>query len=503
MQSPQKKPSLLISSCPVIVLILLMFLNFLLEDNAIPTLYILVISSFFAGGISLLHLKIPYNEIELGMRKAIDSAMPAILIIFIVGSLIAAWIMSGIVPMFIYYGLQLINPSYFLFVACLLCCIISLAIGSSWSTAGTIGIALMGIGESLNIPLGMTAGAVISGAYFGDKMSPMSDTTNLAPAMVSTDVITHIKHMIYSSGPAIIISLIIYLLLGFYYTNGIIDNSALEEVRKTITEHFNITPLLLFVPFVVLYLVIKGISSMPALITGLLLAVIAIPIFQWQLLVNILGGEVTWMSAYSLIFSTLSNGFSIETGNSMIDRLFSRGGMISMTQVNLLAIVAMVFGGIMEVSGMLTRLTNTILKSVNSVGSLVSATIATCIFTNITAANQTMAIVLPARMFIDSYKSFKLHPKNLSRCIEDGGTVTAPLVPWNTNAVYMAGVLGISTGEYLFFAFFCLLSPIISVILGFTNLTMTKLPLNENLKVEKEQNIEKESLKKQKNILTY
>ncbi|WP_274620277.1 Na+/H+ antiporter NhaC [Colwellia maritima] len=479
MQSLRKKPSLLVSSCPVIVLILLMFLNFLLGDDAIPTLYILVISSFIAGSIALLHLKIPYNEIEKGMRKAIDSAMPAILIIFIVGSLIAAWIMSGIVPMFIYYGLQIINPTYFLFVACLLCCIISLAIGSSWSTAGTIGLALMGIGESLNIPMGMTAGAVISGAYFGDKMSPMSDTTNLAPAMVNTDVVTHIKHMMFSSGPAIIISLLIYLVVGFSYANGAIDNSTLDEVRSTITQHFTITPLLLFVPCAVLFLVMKGVSSMPALISGLLLAVIAIPIFQWPLLSNMLGGEVTGLGAYSLIFSTLSNGFSIETGNAMIDRLFSRGGMISMTQVNLLAIVAMVFGGIMEVSGMLSRLTETILKMVHNVGSLVAATIATCIFTNITAANQTMAIVLPARMFVESFKRFKLHPKNLSRCIEDGGTVTAPLVPWNTNAVYMAGVLGVSTGEYLLFAFFCLLSPIISIVLGVTGLTMTKLTENE------------------------
>ena len=346
MQNLRKTPSLLISSCPVIVLISLMFLNFLLDDKAIPTLYILVISSFVAGAIALLHLKMPYSEIEVGMRKAIDSAMPAILIIFIVGSLIAAWIMSGIVPMFIYYGLQIINPSYFLFVACLLCCIISLAIGSSWSTAGTIGLALMGIGESLNIPMGMTAGAVISGAYFGDKMSPMSDTTNLAPAMVNTDVMTHIKHMIYTSGPAIVISLLIYLLLGFSYSNGAIDDSTLDGVKSTITQHFNVSPLLLFVPCTVLILVIRGISSMPALITGLLLAVIAIPIFQWQLLSNILDGEVTLLGAYSLIFSTLSNGFSIETGNAMIDRLFSRGGMVSMTQVNLLAIVAMVFASI-------------------------------------------------------------------------------------------------------------------------------------------------------------
>jgi len=285
--------------------------------------------------------------------------------------------------------------------------------------------------------------------------------------------------MIFTSGPAIVISLIIYLFIGFTYSDGAIDNAALDTVKSTINQHFNVTPLLLFVPCAVLFLVIRGVSSLPALIVGLLLAVVAIPIFQWQLLSDLLGGEVTLMGAYSLIFSTLANGFTIESGNLMIDKLFSRGGMISMTQVNLLAIVAMVFGGIMEASGMLSRLTNSILKAVHNVGSLVSATIVTCVFTNITAANQTMAIVLPARMFVDSYKKFKLHPKNLSRCIEDGGTVTAPLVPWNTNAVYMAGVLGISTGEYFAFAFFCFLSPVISIILGFTGLTMTKLSNNE------------------------
>lgn len=475
MTSRQKKPSLLVSSYSVIILIMLMFLNFLLDEKAVPTLYILVVSSFVAGAISLLYLKVPYRVLDAGMRKAIDSAMPAILIIFIVGSLIASWIMSGIVPMFIYYGLQIINPSYFLLVACLLCCIISVAIGSSWSTAGTIGVALMGIGGTLGVPMGMTAGAVISGAYFGDKMSPMSDTTNLAPAMVGTDVITHIKHMIYTSGPAILITLILYLIMGMFYAGGSIDSPAIDEVKVVILENFNVSPLLLLVPLTVLTLVIRGVTSMPALIVGLLLAVLAIPIFQWQLLSSLLGGEVTLTGAYSLIISTLANGFVIETGNGSIDRLFSRGGMISMTEVNLLAIAAMVFGGIMEVSGMLSRLTDVILKAVRNVGSLVAATLATCIFTNITAANQTMAIVVPARMFIKSFKDFNLHSKNLSRCIEDGGTVTAPLVPWNTNAVYMTGVLGVSTGEYFIFAFFCLLSPLVSLFLGFTGMAMSRI----------------------------
>jgi len=409
------------------------------------------------------------------MRKTIDSAMPAILIIFVIGSLIASWIMAGIVPMLIYYGVQIIDPGYFLFVACLFCCVVSVSIGSSWSTAGTVGIALMGIGESLGIPMGMTAGAVISGAYFGDKMSPMSDTTNLSPAMVGTDVITHIKHMVYTSGPAIVIALLIYLIMGFSYSGGTIESASLNQLKSVLNDNFNLSPLLLGVPILVLVLVIRGVAAMPSLIVGLLLSVVAIPLFQWELLTHLLGGEVTLGGAYSLILSTLANGFVIETGNEAIDRLLTRGGMISMTEVNLLAIAAMVFGGIMEVSGMLSRLTESILKAVNNVGSLVSATIATCVFTNITAANQTMAIVVPARMFIQSFKDFNLQPKNLSRCVEDGGTVTAPLIPWNTNAVFMTGVLGVSTGEYFLYAFFCFLSPIISIILGFTGITMTEI----------------------------
>ncbi len=478
MTDQQKYPSLLVSSWPVIILVLLMFLNFLLGDKAVPVLYVLVVCSFVAGFISILHLKIPYSILDAGMRKTIDSAMPAILIIFIIGSLIASWIMSGIVPMLIYYGVQIIDPGYFLFVACLFCCVVSVSIGSSWSTAGTVGIALMGIGESLGIPMGMTAGAIISGAYFGDKMSPMSDTTNLAPAMVGTDVITHIKHMVYTSGPAIIISLLIYLIMGFFYDGGTIESASLSQLKTVLNDNFNLSPLLLAVPLLVLILVVKGVAAMPSLVVGLLLSVVAIPLFQWELLTRFLDGEVTLSGSYSLILSTLANGFVIETGNAAIDRLLTRGGMLSMMEVNLLAIAAMVFGGIMEVSGMLSRLTETILKTVHNVGSLVSATIATCIFTNITAANQTMAIVLPARMFIQSFKDFKLHPKNLSRCVEDGGTVTAPLIPWNTNAVFMAGVLGVGTGEYFLYAFFCMLSPIISIILGFTGITMTKI-INE------------------------
>jgi NhaC family Na+:H+ antiporter len=480
-KDPQRKPSALVSSSAMVLLVLLMFLNFILGDNSVPIVYILVICSIFASAISMVYLKIPYEDLDLAIRKAIDSAMPAILIIFVIGSLIAAWIMAGIVPMFVYYGLAIINPTYFLFIACLMCCIVSLAIGSSWSTAGTVGLALMGIGETMGVPAGMTAGAVISGSYFGDKMSPMSDTTNLAPAMVGIDVITHIKHMLFTSGPAIFLSLVGFIIIGLFNQGETVDAARIEEIRSIVSANFNVSPLLLCVPVVLLVLVVRGMTAMPVLVISLLLSIVAIPVFQWDLLTS-MQGNVSLVGTYTSVIGILANGFSIESGDAMIDRLFSRGGMVNMAGVNLIVIAAMVFGGVMEGSGMLAKLTESVLKLVKGTGSLVVATISTCVFINVTASNQTMALIIPARMFAKAFRGFKLHPKNLSRCVEDGGTVTAPLVPWNTNAIYMSGVLGASTGEYFFFTLFCLFSPLVSIVLGFTGKTME--PLEEEKKVD-------------------
>jgi len=470
-----KLPSFALSAVPVVVLMGLMLLNLRLGDDYIPTETVLILCAVIAGLIAFFALGKTYKEIEAGILFSINLAMPAILIIFIVGALISVWIMSGIVPMLIYYGLAIINPTAFLLVSCVMCAVVAVCTGSSWSTVGTIGLALMAMGTTLGIPEGMTAGSIISGAYFGDKMSPMSDTTNLAPAMVGTDVITHIRHMTYTSGPAMIISMLFFLSLGLFSQGGDLDGSQIETVQQVLSEHFNLSLWLLVVPLVVIVLVARGLPAMPALILGTGLGVVAVPVFQWTLLDQVLNGNVTLTGVYSYVLNTIATGFTIETGNAMIDKLLSRGGMSSMFGVNFIAIAAMVFAGIMESSGMLASLTQAVIKRVRGIGSLIASTLGTCIFVNLAAANQTMAIIIPARMFASTFQRFRLHPKNLSRACEDAGTVTAPLVPWNTNGVYCAGVLGVATTSYAVFAIFCLVSPIISLVLGMTDTTMTRI----------------------------
>ncbi|NOX70466.1 MAG: Na+/H+ antiporter NhaC [Gammaproteobacteria bacterium] len=474
-ESSEKLPSALISSIPIVALMGLMLLNLSLGDDYIPTETVLIICAVLAGLIAFFHVGKSYKEIEVGILHSINLAMPALLIIFVVGALISVWIMSGIVPMLIYYGLAIINPTAFLFVSCVMCAVVSICTGSSWSTVGTIGLALMAMGATLGIPDGMTAGSIISGAYFGDKMSPMSDTTNLAPAMVGTDVITHIRHMFYTSGPAMIISLLIFVVMGLFYQSGVLDGAQIKLVQSVLDENFNVSPWLLIAPVLVVTLVARGLPAMPALILGTGLGVVAVPVFQWALLERVLDGNVTLTGVYSYTLNTIATGFTIETDNAMIDRLLNRGGMTSMFGVNFIAIAAMVFAGILESSGMLQALTQTVIKGVRGIGSLVAATLGTCIFVNCAAANQTMAIIIPARMFAASYRKFGLHPKNLSRACEDAGTVTAPLIPWNTNGVYCAGVLGVATTTYAPFAIFCLVSPFISAALGFADKTMTRI----------------------------
>ncbi len=324
----------------------------------------------------------------------------------------------------------------------------------------------------------MVAGAVISGAYFGDKMSPLSETTNLAPAMVGTDLFTHIRHMVYSSGPAIIISLVLFLILGFFYQGDTLDSKQIEEVLSTIDNHFNITPLLLTVPITTVFLVARKFPALPALLLGVILGVVCTLIFQQKLLGELTQG--TTGSLYKFILLTLADGFSIETGNKVIDDLFSRGGMSNMLNTIWLIFCAMVFGGALEATGMLQRLAEAILSVVRGTGSLIGATVATCLFTNATASDQYIAIVVPARMFKAAYAKAGLHPKNLSRAVEDSGTVTSVLIPWNSGGAFHSGVLGVATLAYLPFCFFNILSPIISVFLGAMNLTIERIHSENN-----------------------
>ena len=480
-------PSVAVSAIPVISLIVLMLINFRLGEDAVPGSMVMFLCAVLTALIAQFYCRVSWAKLEKGILAAIDMSMPAILIIFLVGGLISAWVAAGIVPMLIYYGLAILSSTGFLFVCCIICAVVAICTGSSWSTAGTVGLALMGVGTALGIPEGMTAGAIVSGAFFGDKMSPMSDSTNLAPAMVGTDVFTHIRHMVYTSGPAIIISLIAYLIIGFAYQGPGADTDNIIRIQQLIQNEFEISLWLLAIPVIVVVSVARGLPPMPALTLGTFLAIAAVPLFQADMLARQIGADLSIANVYSYLFGSLASGYQIETGDALIDRLFNRGGMLSMLELNFLVTAAMTFGGLLEASGMLASLTRGILSGVQTIAGLVATTLSTCILVNLTASNQTMAIIIPARMFADAFKRFNLHPKNLSRACEDAGTVVAPLIPWNTNGVYCAGVLGVATTSYLPFAFFCFVSPIVSMFLAATDKTMTRLESDVDFQHQTEQ----------------
>ncbi|MBT5187392.1 MAG: Na+/H+ antiporter NhaC [Kordiimonadaceae bacterium] len=470
-----KGPSILVSLIPIVFLIGLMTLNLFLENAYVPSEMILFVSAVIAGLVAVFLVNVPYKNLEEGILKSIDMAMQANLIMLLVGALIAIWIASGIVPTLIYYGLEIISPNAFLTICCISCGIVAVCTGSSWSTIGTVGLALIGVGTVMGINPGLVAGAIISGAYFGDKMSPVSDSTNLAPAMVGTDVITHIKHMIYTTGPAIVISLLIFMTIDIFYPPPSLDITEIEKLQNIISLNFNVSLWLLIAPAAVVIFVARGLPAMPALILGIFLAIIAVPLFQWTFLTAAIENGVTLSGSYSLILNIIASGFSIESGDVMTDQLFNRGGMSSMLNVVFLVLAAMSFGGIMEASGMLQTLAGASISRVKSIGGLVASTLASCVFVNFTAANQSMAIIIPARMFSSAYKKFGLHPKTLSRAVEDAGTVTAPLIPWNTNAVFCTTALGVATIDYLPYVFFAFISPMVSLYLAYTDKTMTRI----------------------------
>jgi NhaC family Na+:H+ antiporter len=464
-----KKPGLLLSFVPIVVLVLVLVLNIsIFGDSATlgPNQLALLLAAIVAGIIGIFFLRVPYNLIEQRVIHSIGLSLQANLILLVVGSLVGLWIFSGVVPAMIYYGIELINPAWFLPVSCIVCMMVSLATGSSWSTGGTVGVALIGIGQALNIPVGMVAGAVISGAYFGDKLSPLSDTTNLAPAMAGTDLFTHIRYMLYTTIPSIIIALIAFTILGFFFRAGQTDLVQVREVSELLKSQFNITPWLFLLPLIVFSLVAKKVPALPALIIGCLLGALFVVIFQTELLTKFLGPNLNYKGIYSKILEVAHGGFKIESGNKLIDSLISRGGMSSMLNTVWLILMAMVFGGVMEVTGMLEEIASAIMKLVSGTASLITATISSCVVMNVTASDQYLSIVVPGKMFKDSYEKFGLAPENLSRSLEDAGTITSVLVPWNTCGAYFSSILGVSTMAYLPFCFFNYLNPLIAIVIA-------------------------------------
>ena len=422
----------------------------------------LVLGSIFASSIAIIRLGFTWKELEEGILDTINNTMQAILILLIVGMLIGTWIISGIVPSMIYWGLNILSPGIFLVATTVICSIVYISTGSSWTTAGTIGIALLGIGSALGIPKEVIAGAIISGAYFGDKMSPLSDTTNLAPAMAGSNLFDHIKHMLYSTVPAMLISLVIYAFLGMKYAGHSIDTSQISQIQNALASSYNtLSPLLLLVPVIVIVLVILKVPAIPGLIIGTILGGLVAIFFQGASLQNVL--EVAKV------------GYTSHSGMLFVDELLTRGGLSSMLDTVSLMLCALTLGGILEKTGMLEALARFILRFAKGTFGLVAATIFTCIGTNIAVADQYLAIVIPGSMYKEAFKKQGLDPKNLSRTLEDSATITSPLIPWNTCGAYMSATLAVNSFAFLPFAFFNIICPIVSLTLAATGIGIAKL----------------------------
>ncbi|WP_410048406.1 Na+/H+ antiporter NhaC [Staphylococcus felis] len=406
-----------------------------------------------------------WDEVEEMMYKGIRHALPAVVIIMLVGLIIGAWIGSGVVAAMIYYGLKLISPTYFLSVVVIICGIVALAIGSSWSTMATVGVASMGIGISMGLSPGMVAGAVISGAYFGDKMSPLSDTTNLASGLTNVDLFEHIRHMFFTTIPGLVISLIVFFILGQMYGSDHLNQSRIDSIMNAIDQSFIITPWLLLVPLIVIVIVALKVPAIPAIVIGIVLGFLTQIFFQGDTLLEAV--------------KALQTGYKLESGNKIIDELFNRGGLESMFYTISLTLVAMTFGGLLEYSGMLKAMINIVLRVAKNTGSLIASVIVSCIGTNVTCSEQYISIIVPARMYVSTFIDHDLHPKNLSRALEDGGTLTSVFVPWNTCGVFIASTLSVSVSQYAPFAILNFVVPIISLIYGYTGFKVIKLSQSE------------------------
>ena len=376
------------------------------------------------------------------------------IIMMMVGVLIAAWIACGTVPMIIYWGLKLINPSIFLVTAAVICAVVSIATGSSWSTAGTVGVALVGIGAGLGINPGMTAGAIISGAYLGDKMSPMSDTTNLAAAVSEGDLFDHIRSMMYTTCPSFVIALVIYGVLGMQFSVHGVDSELVAATLKAIEENFVMSPLLLIPPVIVIGMAIKKYPSIPTLLIATLVAALLAYFIQDR--------------SFSEIVKTLDSGYRVSSGLPQFDTLVNRGGLQSMLWTAALGILGMLYGAIMEKTGLLTGLLERIKPIISSVGGLITTVIMTNIILLAATASQTLAIVVGGRVFVSEFKKKHLLPQVLSRTLEDSGTIVSPLIPWSLCGVYMSGTLGVPALDFVPYAFFCWICPMIAIVYGFT-----------------------------------
>lgn len=490
MTTKHKEPSILEALLPITFLIVLLVINiWIFGTDALSgsNQMVLIFSAAVAALMAVYRLKYKWETLQDGIVKSISSAMSSILILLLIGALAGTWMLSGIVPAMIYYGLQVLNPTIFLIAACIVCAVVSIATGSSWTTVATVGVALLGIGKALGFEEGLIGGAIISGAYFGDKMSPLSDTTNLAPAMAGTDLFTHIRHMTKTTVPSMTLTLIIFGVIGFFSgAEGSVDQ--VKDISAVISEQFNITGWLFIVPIVVIGLIVKKVSAVPALLIGAVLGGLFAIIFQPEIIQLIAGGSDFGYAyqSFKAVMMSLYGSISITTSNEIVNELLITRGMSGMLNTIWLIVCAMAFGGIMEESGMLKVLAEAVIRKVHSVGSLIASTAATCVFFNVTTSDQYLAILVPGRMYANVYRKRGLKPENLSRTLEDSATVTSVLIPWNTCGATQASVLGVATLAYAPYCFFNIISPIMTVLFGYLKLGINYYSEEEMKEIRKE-----------------
>ncbi|MGB6129430.1 MAG: Na+/H+ antiporter NhaC [Psychrilyobacter sp.] len=469
MKSKMKKETTLIYAL-IPLLFLIGSLFYAIQIAEIDIHLPILISAFLAAIVAIFGLNYSWSEIEEGMVETIKMALGAIIILMIIGMVIGTWIQSGVVPTMIFYGLKILSPGVFLPATLIICAVVSTATGSSWTTAATVGIALIGVGEGLGIPKNIVAGAIISGSYMGDKMSPLSDTTNLAPAMAGATLFEHIKHMLYTTVPSFIISIVLFGIIGIKYVGVALNTKTIDGILNALSGSFNINPLLLLVPVIVIIAVIMKVPAIPGLFGGAVLGGIAGMIFQ----------GVTLGSA----IKAFNYGYEGSSGLPFVDSLLNRGGMQSMMWTVSLIFCAMILGGIMEKTQMLSAIALKILSYAHSTGNLILVTILTPIFVNFVAGDQYLSIVIPGRMFKKVYEERGLHAKNLSRSLEDSGTLTSSLIPWNTGGAYMITTLGLAPWTYVPYCFLNLINPIIAIIYGYTGFSIEKIDKVEEVKAE-------------------
>ena len=457
-QEEKKTPPLWLALIPILIVGISLGLSVFLYD-AEPHFSLLLGAA--TAGICAYAWDYEWSDIKDGFKRSISRTAPSLIILLIIGMLISVWIASGIVPALMYIGLQVFIAQWFLPLILFFYCIMALITGSSWSTIGTIGVAALGVSEGLGISLHITSGAIVSGSFFGDKLSPMSDTTNLTPSVLGVNLYEHIKHMLFTTVPALFITAFIFTIIGFLLDGNGNNGGDISIYTEGILENFILSPWLIIPPIIVIALIISRVPAIPSLLSGVILGGIAFLLLQ--------GGTM------GELLTAIHSGYVLEGPNEEINELFSRGGMESMYHVVALAMFALIFGGIMNQTGMLHSIVLSITSIISSVGNLTLTVLSTSLFINIFGANQYLAVILPGQMFEECYRDKRLKLKNLTRTLEAGGTLTSPLIPWNSSAVFVYSALGVPVIAYAPYAFLCWITFIVAAIWGYTGITMQKL----------------------------